>query len=133
MSKKENFSTSIIKILHQLIRLSSILWAQRRSENNPGYSQIIKKIRELAQAEGVDPDLVVKVARCESALDNKAMRMNKSGSIDRGLFQWNDYWHPEISNKCAFSIECSTKSFCKAVKEGHISWWNSSKHCWGPS
>ncbi|GAH79712.1 unnamed protein product, partial [marine sediment metagenome] len=78
-----------------------------------------------------DPALAIKIARCESGWRPLALRMNVTGSIDRGLFQWNDYYHPEILNDCAFNIECSTRAFCKAVKAGNLYWWDASKHCWG--
>lgn len=130
MAKRKNILISIVAALKELLHLYQILLAQKRAETNPGYSKIISRIREVAKTMGVDPDLAVRVAWCESGLDNKVMRINKTGSIDRGLFQWNDYWHPEISNFCAFNIECSTRAFCKAVKEDHLSWWNASKTCW---
>lgn len=89
-----------------------------------------EQIREIANEEGVNADLAVRVAKCESGLDVGARNKNKNGSIDRGLFQWNDKWHPEITKECAYGIECSTRAFCKAFKKGHLSWWDASKKCW---
>jgi len=87
-------------------------------------------IRTIAKQEGVDPDLAVRVAKCESGLKPSAVGVNKDGSRDRGLFQINDKWHPEIDDATAFDIVLSTRFFCKAFKEGHLSWWNASKKCW---
>jgi len=87
-------------------------------------------IERVANDYGIDSDLAVKVAECESALDSKATNINDSGSVDRGLFQWNDKWHPEVSDECAFDPECSTKAFCLAVEKGHLDWWNATKGCW---
>jgi len=87
-------------------------------------------IRKIAKQEGVDPDLVVRIARCESGLDPGAVHINEQGSKDRGLFQWNDKYHPEITDDIAFDVEGSTHAFCKAFKEAHLSWWDSSKKCW---
>lgn len=87
-------------------------------------------IRKVAHEEGVDSDLAVRVAQCESGLDPGAVHINAKGSKDRGLFQWNDKWHPEITDEIAFDIEGSTRAFCKAFKNGHIDWWNASKKCW---
>jgi len=89
-----------------------------------------EQIRDIARDEGVDPDLAVRVAKCESGLNPSAVNKNIDGSIDRGLYQWNSKWHPEITDKCAFDIECSTRAFCKAFKEGHLSWWAATKKCW---
>jgi hypothetical protein len=87
-------------------------------------------IRRIAKKEGIDVDLAVRIAKCESGLDPGAKHVNGPNSIDRGLFQWNNYYHPEITDSCAYDVECSTHAFCKAYKEGHIDWWNASKKCW---
>ena len=87
-------------------------------------------IRMIAEEEGVDVELAVRVAKCESGLDPAARNINTSGSIDRGVFQWNDRWHPEITDEIAFDVEKSTRAFCKAFKNGHLSWWNATKMCW---
>lgn len=87
-------------------------------------------IKRVAKEEGVNVTKAVRVAKCESGLDPKAVNVNKNGSKDRGVFQWNDKWHPEISDECAFDVECATRAFCKAYREGHLSWWNATKDCW---
>lgn len=87
-------------------------------------------IRKIARSETVDPALALRVAKCESGLNPAAQNINTNGSIDRGLFQWNDRWHPEITDEIAFDVEKSTRAFCRAFKEGHLSWWNATKKCW---
>ena len=87
-------------------------------------------IRDEAKKEGVDPDFAVRVAKCESGLDPKAVHINKNGSKDRGVFQWNDKWHPEVNDHYAFDPKLATREFCKAFKNGNISWWNATKDCW---
>lgn len=93
-------------------------------------------IRKAAQKEGLSKqqeNIAVAVARCESELNPKATNKignHPSTSTDRGLYQWNDYWHKEISDECAFNPECATKAFCRAVKDGHLNWWNASRECW---
>jgi hypothetical protein len=87
-------------------------------------------IRKIAIREGVDPDLAVKVAKCESNLNWAAINTNTDGSRDRGLYQINNKWHPDVSDEMAFNPITATEFFCKAFKEGHLDWWNSSKKCW---
>jgi len=87
-------------------------------------------IRRIAVDEGVDPDLAVRVATCESGLNPDATNTNFDKSMDRGLYQWNDHWHPEITDDIAFDIEKSVRAFCKAFKAGNLYWWNASKKCW---
>jgi len=101
--------------------------------SEPSKNQIKITIRSIAKEEGVDPYLAVKVAKCESNLEPNAVCFNRNGTRDRGLFQWNDFWHPEISDECAFNVQCSTRAFCKAVKDGNLDWWNASKKCWAGS
>lgn len=87
-------------------------------------------VKRVAAAEGVDPDLALRVARCESGLNPAAKNTNANGSIDRGLFQWNNKWHPEITDEIAYDAEKATWAFCKAVNKGFIGWWDASKKCW---
>lgn len=87
-------------------------------------------IRRIAKEQQVDPDLAVRVAKCESGLDHKAINVNKEGSVDRGLFQINTKYHPEVTDDEAYNPICATEFFCKAFKAGNLSWWNASKTCW---
>jgi len=87
-------------------------------------------IERIAKEEGVAPELALKVAKCESDFDPNAKHTNPKGSIDRGLYQWNDYWHKEVTDEMAYNPETATRLFCKAVKQGHLNWWNASKECW---
>ena len=87
-------------------------------------------IRRVAKEECVDQELAVRVAKCESSLNEKAVNINTEGSIDRGLFQINSKYHPEVSEAEAFDAEFSAHFFCKAFKNGNLSWWNATKTCW---
>jgi hypothetical protein len=98
----------------------------KNSENET----IEQKIRRISIEELVDPDLACRVAKCESSLNPNATNTNTDGSIDRGLFQINSKWHPEVTADQAFNAEFSTRFFCKAFKEGHLNWWSATKPCW---
>jgi len=95
---------------------------------NTGVNESI--IRKVAKEQCVDPDLAVRVAKCESNLDEKAKHVNTDGSADRGLFQINTKWHPEISDEVAYNPILAAEFFCKAFKEGHLDWWDATKKCW---
>lgn len=84
----------------------------------------------VAKEEGVDPNLALKVAKCESNLNTKAINVNTDGKRDRGLFQINEKWHPEVTDEQAFDPIFSTRFFCKAFKNGNLSWWNATRKCW---
>ena len=55
--------------------------------------------------------VAVAVSLAESGGDCSAQNINTDShhSIDRGLWQINDYWHPEISNQCAYDCACNAK------------------------
>lgn len=96
----------------------------------PNNETVEECIRRIAKENNVDPDLAVRVAKAESSLQPTAYNENTTGSLDRGVFQWNNKYHPEITDECAFNVECATKAFCDAVNGGNLSWWNASKDKW---
>jgi len=91
---------------------------------------IEQTIRKIAAEKNKNGDLCVRVANCESRLNPLAIHTNTDGSRDRGLFQINEKYHPEVTDAQAFDPEYSTRFFCDAVDSGHISWWNASRTCW---
>jgi hypothetical protein len=63
----------------------------------------------------------VAVALAESSGKCKASHTNAGGTIDRGLWQVNDYWHPECSDSCAY--DCSCNAGCaKSIAGGGSDW-----------
>lgn len=87
-------------------------------------------IERVAKKNKTDVKLALAVAEAESNFNPQAINKNADDSIDRGLFQINSKWHPEVSDQQAFDPEFATEFFCKAVKDGNLTWWNSSKSKW---
>lgn len=117
-----------------LIRIIDVMRKLLRLQTQSDKLKIQEMIKRVAKEYEVDEDLALRVAKCESNFNPKAKNTRGNtppDSIDRGLFMWNSHWHPEISDECAYNPECATRKFCKAVKEGNLSWWNPSRHCWG--
>ena len=81
-----------------------------------------------ATKSGVDINTMLKLAFKESRFDQYAINVNKNRTVDRGIFQWNDYWHREISDKCAFDVSCASQKTAEAIKKGKISMWVASKY-----
>ncbi|MCJ7828228.1 MAG: transglycosylase SLT domain-containing protein [Dehalococcoidia bacterium] len=106
------------------------LLARKNGANVPATGITESLIRKIALKESVDPDLAVRVAKCESNLDYKAEHLNKDGSKDRGLFQINNKYHPDVSDEAAFNPIPATQFFCKAFKAGNLSWWDATRKCW---
>lgn len=94
--------------------------------------KMVDIITAVCTAQGIEPLLGVSVATCESVLNPDATLYNSpSDSTDRGLFQWNNKYHPEITDVMAFSPAQATKLFCDAVKAGNLhNYWSASQPCW---
>lgn len=65
--------------------------------------------RTVATALGQEPQIIValSVAMAESSCDPNAVNINSGGSEDRGLWQMNNVYHSEVSDACAFQIQCN--------------------------
>ena len=85
------------------------------------------QIREIACEFGFKwTDWLIRLAKCESDLNEKISNdkgNTPAGSIDRGIFQINDYWHSEVSNECAYDLRCSTIWTMQRVNAGYQSEW----------
>jgi hypothetical protein len=62
--------------------------------------------------------LAVSVALAESGGDAHVQGPNSDGSIDRGLWQLNSRWHPEVADSCAYDPECNCKQTLRISKQG---------------
>ncbi len=82
------------------------------------------KIRELADRENFQwPDYLVKLANCESKLNPNAVNDNGAFGKDRGLFQINSFYHPNISDEQAFDVEFATKWTMNMINKGYQHRW----------
>jgi len=83
---------------------------------------IIEVISEVARQEGVDKEMMIWVADCESGLNRDAH--NEDDPYGGALSWWQIilHWHPTVTEKCAKDIWCSSRYFAKRVKEnqGHL-------------
>jgi len=86
-------------------------------------SSIEARIKEIAQREGVDGELLVKLAKCESGLNPKAVGDNGHSF---GLYQINLKYH-NISPICAMDVECSTLWTARMIKAGKLHLWTCAK------
>ncbi len=70
--------------------------------------------------------LAVAVAKAESGF--RPTITNTAGNahgIDRGLWQINSYWHPEVSASCALSASCNARAAARISSKGTkwSQWW----------
>jgi len=66
-------------------------------------------------------------------LDPKAVNDNTSWGgigIDRGIFQINDFYHPSVSDECAFDYKCNIRYAKRMFDNDHGSFirWSCGKH-----
>ena len=95
-------------------------------EPEPALS-VEQQIRNIAEREGFRwADYLVRLANCESRLDPLAENRQgnyPSNSTDRGLFQINNYWHYEVSDKQAFDLEYATVWTIERINAGYQHEW----------
>jgi len=87
-------------------------------------------IREVAAKEKFsNPDYLIRLAYYESTLNSNAIsKINKDGSTDYGIFQWNSKNPPiPITRECALDIRCATKMTIKAINLGMAHHWTADK------
>jgi hypothetical protein len=66
------------------------------------------------------------VAKAESQFDPRATNVvGNSHGTDRGLWQVNSYYHPEVSATCAFSPSCNARAMAHISSYGtnFRPWW----------
>jgi|6_EtaG_2_1085325.scaffolds.fasta_scaffold01192_3 hypothetical protein len=69
-------------------------------------------------------EFVERLINAESRWDVWAIGVNDNPTIDRGLWMINSYWHREVSNECAFNLECSTKEAIRIrLESGNWNQW----------
>lgn len=85
------------------------------------------RIQEAAGWAGVDPELAVRVANCESGLDPSKKNPNSSAS---GLYQFIDStWEYIGAPGDRFNSDDSIAAFVEWFPK-HPEWWNASESCW---
>jgi lysozyme-like protein len=90
-----------------------------------------KAVAQLAKNAGVSCSgdriaIATAVAKAESGF--RATITNTAGNahgIDRGLWQINSYWHPEVSAACALSASCNARAAARISSGGTrwSQWW----------
>ena len=62
--------------------------------------------------------VAVAVAMAESRCDPAARGVNPGHSIDRGLWQINDYYHPDVDDACAYDALCNARAAYRISDHG---------------
>lgn len=72
----------------------------------------------------------VRIMDAESGRRTSATYTNTDGSRDRGLFQINDRWHPNVTDDCAYNALCNIKAARQIYKDWNHTWnaWSAYKN-----
>ena len=86
----------------------------------------LRELRALARDVGFHkPKVAAAIAMAESSGVVRAVNKNPlrkpDYSVDRGLFQINSYWHPEVSRRCAFDARCNAEAAFE-ISDGGRNW-----------
>ena len=94
------------------------------------YRQLLRKklekmIRQIAKEEGVDPDTIVAVIKCESGMNPSAVNHNIDGTTDYGLCQFNDHWYRKLitPEEALHKPKKAVRLMCRRFREGHGKDW----------
>src|SRR5258708_7364552 len=98
--------------------------------SGPAVAAAYKRYIPDAQAagfSGISLITIMAIAFAESRLDPAAV--GQQDPRDRGILQINSYWHPEVSDTCAFSPPCAFKEAYRISQQGkNFSQWNTYKN-----
>jgi len=68
---------------------------------------------------GTGLQTITAIAICESGLDTASVNTTTSGlGIDRGLVKLNSFFHPEVSDQCAYDALCAMQQAYRISKHG---------------
>jgi hypothetical protein len=62
--------------------------------------------------------VIIAIASKESGGHICARNRNRNGSLDRGILQFNDRAHREVSDDCAFTPQCAFREALRVSKQG---------------
>ena len=81
------------------------------------------QIRQIAEELDFQyQDYLVRLAKCESGLNPKALGDGFFKS--RGVFQISKFYHPLVSDACAYDVECATKFAIEKINLGQQGLWS---------
>ena len=84
-------------------------------------------IRDIAREHNFQwTDYLIRLAKCESQLNPNAVNAHNNSpasSKDRGVFQINDHWHPEVSDEVAFDVRLATEWTMWRIESGYQHEW----------
>jgi hypothetical protein len=120
---------AIALLISILLLLAACAQVQAAPTTDPSGVLTRAQVMELASDAGFTAwglTEIVKIAYAESGFNTQARLVDADGSIDRGLYQINSYWHSEVSDACSYDAWCATQQAYRISKQGtDFSQWTS--------
>ena len=93
-----------------------------------------ERISKVAKQEGFEElGELLALAQCESSF-NPVCEFHSdecinpyNNSYDRGFFQISRRYHPEVTDECAFDLECATKESIRIIRQRGFEEWTCGK------
>lgn len=117
-----NIARAEAPILTYVDRMENYAKTNGKSFNKDIANMVYDKLPEAIREE------LMPVILCESGFNPEARNVNKSGTIDKGLFQFNSRWIPE--GYAAESIDRQIEVATKIYESNGLADWKWSKPCW---
>jgi len=100
-------------------RMVPTVHAQEKELTLPMKEYVLNEIRKA----GIDEYNAYMIIHGESRWNPEATLVNKDRSIDRGLWQINNKYQPQVSNACAYDYVCATQEAIKIIKKQGFKPW----------
>jgi hypothetical protein len=124
-----NYTVAYFDELIDVKKTTQFVYIEREDVNKEGNPLMAERIIRICKENGMTKDEDIKWVLGklwnESRWDQYAIGVNKGGTVDRGIAQWNNYYHPEVTNECAFSVECAVAELVKYRRDGKDIWYAS--------
>ncbi len=124
------FALDVLKPSNSIIPTVRVHKNEVQAENKPETMQeLITRI--ASEMNFKYTDYLLRLAYCESRFDPNAVndKNNKpTHSVDRGLFQINNYWHKDVTDAQAFDPEFATRWTIEKINQGKQHYWVCDKY-----
>ena len=84
-------------------------------------SDLCARVGHAAGWRGQTLRTAIAIGLAESRCDPGATYTNPGGSRDRGLWQINSRWHPDVNDQCAYDAQCNANN-AHRISRGGSNW-----------
>jgi len=98
---------------------------QEQAPKEEDWAETAKYIIDQFKEEGKEATIeALIISYRESKWNKRALNDNGEKGIDRGVWQINSKWHPNVKDECAFDVVCATREAKRIWREwkGWTAW-----------